>query len=242
MLLILKELYSPQGVLADAEKNQPLASPQHVPDASFPLYSPSTCPPNLHKTVSSIPASSASEPSHPIPMFATSDTVPLLPPQTSEADSSSHTPPPPPQFSSFQPPPPSTSPCAVPQSPLPPFHSPSPPTQPPLSLTQSSSSALQPPALTSQSSIPPSKPPLLPPQPSPTPPKSSSSPLLPVTPLSGPLPSRGQLRVIGGRPVMELSDQPVGMDPTVRPSNTNPVGPPPKLSGMNFRRPAPFKR
>ncbi|XP_050727907.1 phospholipase DDHD2-like isoform X1 [Eriocheir sinensis] len=240
MLLILKELYGPQGVLADAEKIQPLASAHHVPDGSSPLSSPSTSPLNQHKAVSSIPASPASEPSQPIPMFTTNDAVPLLsPPQTSEAESSSHTPPPP--FSNFQPPPPSTSPFTPSQSPLLP-HPPAPSSQSPLSSTQPNISALQPPPPTSQSPMPPPQPPLLPPQPSLTPPQPSSSPLLPTTPPSGPPPSRGQPRVIGGRPIMELSAQTMGMDPTVRPSDTNPIGPPPKLPGVNFRRPSPFKR
>lgn len=233
MLLILKELYGPQGVLADAEKNQPLASPHHVPDGTFPLGSPSNSSPNLNKTVSPIPASPTSEPSQPIPMFTTEDTVPLLsPPQSSEAESSSHAPPPP--ISSFQPPPPSSSPFTPSQSPYPPSHSPAPSSQPPLS-TQPSISALQPAVLTSQSPMPPSQSPLFPPQP-------SSSPALPVTPPSGPPPSRGQPRVISGRPIMELSSQPLGMDPTVRPSDTTPIGPPPKVPVMNFRRPTPFKR
>ncbi|XP_045607701.2 SEC23-interacting protein isoform X2 [Procambarus clarkii] len=50
-------------------------------------------------------------------------------------------------------------------------------------------------------------------------------------------------RVIGGRPVMDISSQQtLGMDPTVRPMNRPVVGPPPKVPGGTFVRVAPFRR
>lgn len=247
LLLILKELYGPQGILTDAERNQPLSSPHNVPDGSSPLVSPSVCPPSLHGPAS-VPTSPVSEPSQPIPMFAAPDTVPLLsPPQKSESEPSS--PVPPPSLSKFQPPlPPSQSsipstqlPTSLSHSPvpsplpnIPPLHPPIPPNSA-MSPSQMHPSLSQPPMLPSQASV-------LPPQPPLTHPQPSSSPLLPPATSNVPPSSKIQPRVIGGRPVMELSDQPMGMDPTVRPTNTNSVGPPPKLPSMNFRRATPFKR
>ncbi|XP_071549263.1 uncharacterized protein [Panulirus ornatus] len=50
-------------------------------------------------------------------------------------------------------------------------------------------------------------------------------------------------RVIGGRPVVDITSQQVaGMDPTVRPLNKPPVGPPPKIPGGTFVRSSPFRR
>ncbi|KAK8387653.1 hypothetical protein O3P69_018278 [Scylla paramamosain] len=246
LLLILKELYGPQGILTDAQKNQPLSSPHTVPDGSSSLGSPSVSPPIMHPPVLT-PMSSVSAPSEPVPMFSASETVPLLSPQKSEVDSSPPLPPPP--SSKFQPPlspplssvPLSLSPTPPPNLPAPLSQSPvsSPPTNAPsLIPTMPFNSAISP----SQMPSPPSQPPLLPSQTPLLPLQPSSSPLLPPATTSVPPPSRAQPRVIGGRPVMELSDQPIGMDPTVRPANTNTVGPPPKLPGMNFRRPSPFKR
>uniref|UniRef100_A0A0P4WBF1 DDHD domain-containing protein n=1 Tax=Scylla olivacea TaxID=85551 RepID=A0A0P4WBF1_SCYOL len=246
LLLILKELYGPQGILTDAQKNQPLSSPHTVPDGSSSLGSPSVSPPIMHPPVLT-PMSSVSAPSEPVPMFSAPETVPLLSPQKSEVDSFPPLPPPP--SSKFQPPlspplssvPLSLSPTPPPNLPAPLSQSPvsSPPTNaPPLIPTMPFNSAISP----LQMPSPPSQPPLLPSETPLLPLQPSSSPRLPPATTSVPPPSRAQPRVIGGRPVMELSDQPIGMDPTVRPANTNTVGPPPKLPGMNFRRPSPFKR
>lgn len=50
-------------------------------------------------------------------------------------------------------------------------------------------------------------------------------------------------RVIGGRPLVDItSQQVVGMDPTVRPLNRPPVGPPPKIPGGAFVRASAFRR
>ncbi|XP_047493920.1 phospholipase DDHD2-like isoform X2 [Penaeus chinensis] len=49
-------------------------------------------------------------------------------------------------------------------------------------------------------------------------------------------------RIIGGRPVISPDSQSVGMDPTVKPAEKPPLGPPPKMQPGSFVRASPFRR